>query len=123
MKPETLLLRQINPCWLQNGRVTSQAFRPSPKDEKLLSVYDGDLISPQNAWQHFSAEGYASVGVMGVTVGECSYLNLPARPETQPFPEHAVIDFSALGTSLIEKTAKLLRAKAEQRNWLFQATA
>ncbi len=124
MNSGTLLLRQINPYWLQNGRVTSQAFRPTPKDEKLLSVYDGDLISPQNAWQHFTTLlGYASIGVMGVTVGECGGLNLPARSEPQPFPEHAVVDFSALGASVIEKTAKLLKARAEQRDWLYKATA
>jgi len=46
MNSDTLLLRQINPFWFQNGRETSQAFRPTPKDEKLLSVYGGDLISP-----------------------------------------------------------------------------
>ena len=123
MNSGTLLLRQINPFWLQNGRVTSQAFRPTPKDEKLLSVYDGDLISPQNAWQHFTASGYPSVGVMAVTVGECLQLDLPSRSDSRPFAEHAVIDYSAFGTSLIEKKAKLLRVKAEQRNWLFQATA
>jgi hypothetical protein len=34
----TLLHRQINPSWVQQGRVTSQAFRPTPKDESKLSV-------------------------------------------------------------------------------------
>ena len=123
MNSDSLLLRQINSFWLQNGRVTSLAFRPTPKDEKLLSVYDGDLISLQNAWQHFTMLGYTSIGVMGVTVGECFLFDLPARSAPQPFPEHAVIDYSAFGTSMIEKKAKLLRAKAMQRNWLFQKTA
>lgn len=123
MNPGTLLLRQINPLWLQNGRVTSQAFRPTPKDEKMLSVYDGDMISAQNAWQHFTGAGYASVGVMAVTVGECGELGLAARSTPEPFPEHAVIDYSELGTSAIDKTAKLLKAKAVLRSWLYQATA
>ena len=38
-------------------------------------------------------------------------------------PEHAVIDYSELGTSAIDKTAKLLKAKAVLRSWLYQATA
>jgi hypothetical protein len=41
----TLLLRQIHPGFFQYGRPSSQAFRPTPKDEKMLSVYDGDMIS------------------------------------------------------------------------------
>ena len=123
MNPDTLLLRQINPFWLQNGRVTSQAFRPTPKDAKLLSVYDGDLISPQNAWQHFTGAGYTSIGVLAVTVCECGALSLSARSVPEPFPEHAVIDYSGLGTSAIDKTAKLLNAKAALRGWRYQATA
>lgn len=44
MTPESLLLRQVNPRWIREGRVTSQVFRPTPKDEKKLSVYDGAKI-------------------------------------------------------------------------------
>jgi len=50
MKETTLLLRQINPAFVQLGRVTSQAFRPTPKDHDLLSAYNGDLIEPEPAW-------------------------------------------------------------------------
>ena len=45
MTSETLLLRQIHPSFVQKGRVTSQAFRPTPKDEHLLSVDNGDKIA------------------------------------------------------------------------------
>lgn len=123
MNSETLLLRQINPNFVQLGRVTSQAFRPTPKDEKLLSVYDGDQISPPAAWKQFTTTGCSSIGVMGVTVDECDALELPARPDPSTFPEHAVIDFSTLEKVPIERKAKLLKAKAEARNWLFQAIA
>ena len=40
MNSKTILLRQIHPIWIQQGRVTSQAFRPTPKDENKLSVFD-----------------------------------------------------------------------------------
>lgn len=43
MTPDTLLLHQIHPSFIQYGRVTSQAFRPTPKDEGFLSVDDGDI--------------------------------------------------------------------------------
>lgn len=129
MTPETILLRQIHPGFIQDGRVTSQAFRPTPKDENRLSVYDGDMIEPESAWEHFiSRPDCRSIGVMGVTVAECSDLELPARPDPDPeppekFPEHGVIDFSAYSKNQIEKKAKRLRAKAAARDWLYRAAA
>ena len=36
-----LLHRQVHPSWIQEGRITSQAFSPTPKDLGLLSVYLG----------------------------------------------------------------------------------
>jgi hypothetical protein len=56
MQSDTLLLRQIHPGFIQNGRVTSQAFRPTPKDKKKLSVYDGDKIDPEAAYRHYTEE-------------------------------------------------------------------
>ena len=53
MNSQTLLLRQIHPSFIQQGRVTSQAFRPTPKDEMKLSVYDGDQMTPEEAFEHF----------------------------------------------------------------------
>ncbi|MBF0611565.1 MAG: hypothetical protein G8345_14300 [Magnetococcales bacterium] len=121
MNLKTLLLRQIHPNFIQDGRVSSQAFRPTPKDEDLLSVYHGDLITPEAAWTHFNGQPKcSSVGVMGVSVAECEELALSARPDPLPFPEHAVIDFSTFSKSQIEKKAKQLRVRAEERNWLYQ---
>ena len=39
MNPTTRRLRQIPPAFVQNGRVSSAAFRPTPKDVRRLSVY------------------------------------------------------------------------------------
>ena len=33
MTDDTLLLRQVNPVWIQAGRITSQVFRPTPTDQ------------------------------------------------------------------------------------------
>lgn len=52
MTHETLLHRQVHPSWIQEGRVTSQAFKPTPKDEGMLSVYDGDVSGPEESWRH-----------------------------------------------------------------------
>jgi len=121
MRNETLLLRQIHPDFVQNDRVTSQAFRPTPKDEKKLSVYDGDMIEAPEAYEHYTQElKLKSVGVMGVTVGECTALGLYCQPDPEPFPEHAIIDFGNLAERAIVKKAKLLKKKATGRGWLYR---
>ena len=122
MNSETLLLRQIHPTFIQQGRVTSQAFRPTPKDEMKLSVYDGDQISPEDAFEHFtSVLQQQSVGELAVTVAECESLNLKAEPDTEPFPEHAIIDFTGLGRKQVDSKGKKLKSFADTRGWLYHA--
>lgn len=124
MEASTLLYRQVNPSWVQGGRVTSQAFRPTPKDKDKLSVYDGDLIGPEAAWQHFTEQrGLASIGVVAVSVAECAEQELPALSDPEDFPEHALIDFTGKSNSQRDKCSKILRAKSEARGWLFEAPA
>ncbi len=68
MTPDTLLLRQIHPSFIQDGRVTSQAFRPTPKDELLLSVDDGDRVGAEASWKRFTANpACKSAGVQAVS--------------------------------------------------------
>lgn len=122
MRPQTQLLRQIHPSFVQAGRVTSQAFRPTPKDEQRLSVYDGDQIQPQAAWQHFTQNPACnSAGVLAVSKGECDGEQLPVVADGVPFPEHCYLDYSAFDKNTIEKKAKALSRFAQSRGWLFQA--
>ena len=122
MTSDTLLFRQVNPSWVQQGRVTSQVFRPTPKDGGFLSVYDGDLISAEKAWRHFTSElGFYSAGVLAVSVAECTVQQLPTRVDPALFREHALIDFTAYGSRDVERKAKCLRQNAEQRGWQYQA--
>ena len=122
MNSDTILLRQVHPIWIQQGRMTSQVFRPTPKDQQKLSVYDGDLICAEESWLHFTVDlGHMSAAVAGVTMGECTTENLSVRPDPAPFPEHAVIDFAGISESKIRSLAKLLRARAEARGWLYVA--
>lgn len=120
MNGTTLLLRQIHPAWVQSDRVTSQAFRPTPKDGKRLSVYDGDQITPEQSWRHFTQQQkLQSTGVLAVTVDDCQSLDLPAVADPVPYSEHAVIIFDGMSNSQIETKAKRLRAFAESRSWLY----
>jgi len=121
MTPDTLLFRQVNPSWIQAGRVTSQVFKPTPKDNKRLSVYNGDLVSAEGSWVHYTNElQFSSVGVLAVTVEECQGQRLPAEPDPNPFPEHAVIRFDGCSASQIKKKAKYLKQHAEARGWQYQ---
>lgn len=124
MTGTTMLLRQIHPSFVQDGYATSQAFRPTAKDESKLSVYDGDQITPEAAWTHYTTQlRLASVGRVAVSVAECEAENLPARPDPRPFPEHAVIDFTGLSDGQCRSKSKRLQAKALVRGWLYQFAA
>ena len=121
MTADTLLLRQVNPHWIRNGRITSQVFKPTPKDEKRLSVYDGDKVSPEESFRHFTEKlSLSSAGVMAVTMAECRQEELPVIPDPARFPEHVVIDFSSCSNSEIKTKAKLLTKAAENRGWQYQ---
>lgn len=121
MNTGTLLHRQVHPSWVQQGRVTSQAFRPTPKDEKRLSVYDGDQIGAEAAWAHYTNTlGYASVGVLAVTVGECRAQQLTVAADPEPFPEHVSVDFDDFAESRIRQIAKDLKATAASRGWRYR---
>ena len=118
MTDETLLHRQIHPSFVQSGRPTSQAFRPTPKDEGKLSAYDGDQISPENSWKHYTEElTLASDGVMSLTHQECLDAGVSVNADGQPFAEHASILFGDVNA---EKVSKKLKGKAVTRGWQFQ---
>lgn len=130
MNESTRLLRQIHPHFVQaDGTVMSQAFNPSKNHQFQLSVYDGDQIDEQAAWEHFTRNpAVQSAGVMAVTGAECDSENLAYRPDPEPFPEHALIDFYRFAESEEQLTnndrkrkAMKLRDKAVRRGWLLQA--
>ena len=122
MTPETLLHRQVHPAWMQEGRITSQAFRPTPKDAEKLSVYNGDRVDARGAWEHFTGTlGFASAGGVAVSVGESERVGLKATEDPlESFPEHAIIDFAGYGASQTKKAAERLRAFAIERGWLYR---
>ena len=110
MNSDTLLYRMVSPSWIQHGIATSQTFKPTRKDNGRLSVYDGDQISPQDAYEYFTNPppglGQRAVGVLAVAVAECESLNLTVTLDGDPIPAHAVIDFTTLaeGTSTAPRT-------------------
>lgn len=123
MNPSTLLLRQVHPNFVQQGRVTSQAFRPTPKDEHQLSVDNGDLITAQAAWQRFVSQPLnSSAGVMAISNEECTATGLVVVEDGIPYTEHCYLDFSPFPRPEIERKAKLLSRAAHSRGWRYTAT-
>jgi hypothetical protein len=122
MNPETLLMRQIHPNFLVNGKITSQAFFPSKKDENQLSMYDGTLFTAQESHAHFTSGGYLSVAVYGVVPSEVNEIGLESRPHEEGyFSGHVIIDFASASEKAARKFAKSLRACAEKRGVLYTA--
>ena len=122
MTGETLMLRQIHPHFIQNGKVTSQAFRPTPKDESQLSVDNGDMVQPEASWKRFAAEPEnSSSGVMGILHSECSTCNIQIYEDGVPYPEHCYLDFSPFNRNTCDKLGKKLAAFAQTRGWLYEA--
>lgn len=121
MNDDTALFRQVNQSWIQQGRVTSQAFQPTAKDSNRLSVYDGDQISARSAWEHYTRKlGYESVGVLAVLVQECTNSGLDTKPDPDHFPEHVKIIFDEMTKREIKKAAKNLNLAAKSRGWQYQ---
>ena len=122
MTDATLLLRQIHPKFIQHDRVTSQAFRPTPKDENQLSVDNGDRISAADSFARFSAQPEClSAGVMAVSQGECQVCGVQVVEDGVPYVEHCYLDFAPFGGNQVKKIGKKLAAKAQERGWLFEA--
>ena len=121
MNENTLLLRQIHPAFIQQNTITSQAFRPTPKDEKLLSVDNNDTITASESWTRFVENPQCqSAGVMAVSYVECEMQMLKVIEDGIPYPEHCSIDFNDLTNSQINKSSKKLKAYAEQRDWIYK---
>lgn len=122
MKDNTMLFRQVHPSFVHAGKVSSQVFRPTPKDESKLSMYNGDKIEPGKAFEHYTEVlKFSSAGVLGLEKQEVDAQSIPVIDDSEPFFEHCSLDFSAFSKSQTEKKAKILKVIAEKRGWLFQA--
>lgn len=122
MNQDTLFYRQIPEYYTKpDGHVTSLAFLPMPKDQNMLSVYDGDLITPQDAFLHFTEElKCSSVGILSVSGAECITESLLFQADYTTHPFHALIDFSGKSRNACRRISEHLRNIALNRGWLFQ---
>ena len=130
--------RQVSPgCWSQDGRPTSQTFKPRTSDGGLLSLTRGGeppadepdrlkhtMRTAKGAWE-FATEvtNLKSLGSMSVSVGDFNQvaMGIHARVFADPstvaedgFDDlaHLVADYRALSRGQIDKLASALRQTA-----------
>ena len=125
---DELLFRQVHPSWIREGRVTSQAFRPMPKDEGLLSVDRGSMTTAEGSFRLFTgAMHLQSAGTWGVTVGEClaqtlTVLEDPLSSPPEPVANvaHALVCYTSVSSkSQLEAKGQKLARCANDRGRLF----
>lgn len=58
---------------------------------------------------------------MAVSQSECSTCKVPIVEDGVPYPEHCYLDFAGFGNNQAGKIGKKLAAKAQEREWLYQA--
>lgn len=120
---DELLLRNINPGFVHNGQPSSQAFKPTSKDNGLLSVSQSTKRSAEEAFRFFTETlKLESSAVYAVSVGEC--LEHEVVPHEDPLTtecdgihddSHACIDFRSRNNSQTDRVAKRLKKKAIDR--------
>jgi hypothetical protein len=122
---EEILFRQIHPNFYENGHPSSSPFVPSAKDGNQMSVDRSSLTTAAGSFDLYTGNGYQSVAVFGVTVGECGVCGLPCHPDPlgatetrKANPAHAYVDYSAIGSNAGKKIAKRLRNDAVKRGRL-----
>ncbi|HOY14510.1 MAG TPA: hypothetical protein PLY70_15285 [Saprospiraceae bacterium] len=126
MKDNTILLRQVHPAFIQGERISdqvfsSQVFKPTQKDNGLLSTYNGDEFDAISAYEHFvSMEIGTSIGVVGVSHQECKNVSLNVIADNIPFKGHCSIDYTGLSQNEVSKKSKVLKVFASQRGWLYR---
>lgn len=119
--PDEALYRQVHPSWIADGVPSSQAFKPTKKDEGMLSVALGSKITPEGSFAHHAQVlRRESAGVWAVTVAETTETELPSYEQPlDDSPAHGFIDFCGLSRGQIEAKAKFLLGKARARGCLY----
>lgn len=115
----------MQPNYIQNGELGLLAFGPNEIDQRFLSVYNGDMISPEASHKHHvETRRRKSAGVLGVSIEECSSLKPSVASSPPPdFDAHAHIDFTDRDKKQERIKSKELLAFALKRKRLYRAEA
>jgi hypothetical protein len=136
MHKETLLHRQVHPAYIVKNKVSSKVFEladdlildnqifiPTTKDDKKLSVCNGNKFTAYEAFINHTKMILKTAGTASVSVEECDEIDLTTTEDNIPFSGHAYIDFTGLGKKEIRIKAALLKNFAVRRGFMpFETT-
>lgn len=120
-----LVYRQVHRNHVENSlRPTSSAFNPlvtggsDGVQTRELSAYNGNLVSAEEAYQHFTQElGRPSIGVLAVSEEECAELGIEVHYDGSGFPAHVSLRFPAMSRRATRRIARDLVDLAMARGW------
>lgn len=120
---DEVLWRNVHPSFWDrnNNQPSSQAFRPTPKDESRLSVARSSVVSAIDHFNDFTRNlGLESSGVWSVTVQEAEDESLGLDHDEHrlcgPHPKgHTSLLFQEHSKSQWDRIARRLRGKAMKR--------
>lgn len=116
---DEIMLRQVLPSWVQDGRPSSAAFSPNSADAGSLSVDRRSIVDPKQAFEAYLQRGLSSGGVWGVSVGECLDQELKCYGDhLDDNPAHALVHFGDASKSAQKRIGSRLREKAHSRGCL-----
>ncbi len=115
-----LLLRQIHPNMVQEGRPTSLAFRPNGNDAGRLSSDRGSMLTPRVAFEAYLARQRQTAGTWAISVAEYSQAGLASYSD--PIEEniaHAIIDFTTKAQTEWRSLSKRFQVHSTNRGILY----
>lgn len=119
---DELLMRQVHPNVMQEGRLWSGAFTPTKADAGLLSADRDTVISPKDAYERYlKAKTLTQAGgSWGVSIDEFLGMGLICYADVLADNDaHALVDFAAMGADKEKGLGKLAYAKASARGRLY----
>ena len=77
-------------------------------------------MTAEESWKRHVEADLKSAGVMLVYYYECTDLEIPVVLDSEPYPEHAFLDFRGFPRSQVDKLAGLLTGFARGRGWCYE---
>ncbi len=119
---DELLMRQVHPKNVQEGRLWSGAFTPTRADAGLLSADRDSIISPKDAYERYlRAKALVQAGgTWGVSIDEFAAIGLECYGDPVAGNDaHVLVNFAAKGEANEKGLGKLAYSKASARGRLY----
>lgn len=117
-----VMMRQVHPKMMQEGRLWSGAFTPTKTDNGLLSADRDSIISPKDAYERYLKlkELVQAGGSWGVTINEFQEIGLVCYSDSLLDNDaHVLVDYTAKGAEKEIGLGKLAYSKASARGRLY----